>query len=140
MKLNRIELEAMMKAKPDDLMLYDGRVITVAEALGHIMRGEGAEVAPPAITAQPGQHTSPNVRISQEAANKLSDALYQELEQTGHIQGLTRTDAGRAYVHVRQGGSLSIQRSFDPETGEVGLGRGLDMRDFFDPNAPASSK
>jgi hypothetical protein len=105
-------------------------VITIGEALRHAMRGDGVEISPAQpVQAQPGLPAGPNIRISQEAANKLGDAQYKELEQTGHIQGLTNSDNGRAYVHVRQGGVHSVNLSLD-ETGKVGPGRPMDLRDF----------
>jgi hypothetical protein len=130
MKLNRIELEAMMKADGNDLMVWEGRVMTVADALGRIMKGEGMEVAPaqPA-PGQPGHPAGPNIRISQEAVNALSEAQYQELKATGHLQGVTNSENGRAVVRVTQGGSYSTGFTLD-ETGKVGPGRGLDLRDF----------
>ena len=136
--MTRIEIEAMMKANPNDLMLWDGRVMTVAEALGRVLKGDGVEVTPVApAPGQPGHQAGPNIRISQEAVNNLTQAQYDELQQTGHLQGVTNSDNGKAIVRVSRGGSLSIQRSFNPETGAVEAGRGLDMRDFFDPAAGA---
>jgi len=136
--MNRMELQALMTAPPDTIMAnpFTGKPATVGEVLKSILRGEGAAVAPvqPA-PGQPGHQAGPNIRISQEAANKLGDAQYGELERTGHIQGLTNSDNGRAFVHVRQGGTISVQRSFNPETGAVEAGRGLDMRNFHDPAA-----
>jgi len=134
MKLNRIELEAMMKANPNDLMRWDGRVMTVAEALGRVLKGDGMEVSP----AQPapgqlGHQAGPNIRISQAAVDQLSQAQYDELKATGHLQGVTNSDNGRAVVRVSQGGSYSTGFTLD-ETGKVGPGRGLDLRDF---DAPA---
>jgi hypothetical protein len=136
MNLNRIELEAMMKANPNDLMLWEGRTMTVAEALGRVLKGEGMEVAP-AVPApgQPGHQAGPNIRISQAAVNALSEAQYQELKATGHLQGVTNSDNGRAVVRVTRGGSYSANFSFDPETGALGPGRGIDLRDFDDPAA-----
>lgn len=140
--MNLLEMRALMTADPNEIMAhpFTGEPATVAEVLRAVLRGEGAEVVPvqPA-PGQPGRQAGPNIRISQEAANKLSDGNYQELERTGFIQGLTNSDAGRAYVHVSRGGSHSTSFTLD-ETGKVGPGRGLDMRDFHDPNASASSK
>jgi hypothetical protein len=138
MKLNRIELEAMMKADGNDLMVWEGRVMTVADALGRIMKGEGMEVAPaqPA-PGQPGHQAGPNIRISQAAVDQLSQSQYDELAATGHLQGVTNSENGRAIVRVTQGGSYSTGFTLD-ETGKVGPGRGLDLRSFHDPDAPAS--
>jgi hypothetical protein len=137
--MTRMEMQALMTANPNDIMThpFTGKPATVAEVLGAILRGEGAAVAP--VQPQPGQPgyaPGPNLTISQEAINALPEAQYQELKTTGQLQGLTTSDAGRAYVHVRQGGSHSVSLSFDPETGAVGPGRGLDLRDF---DAPAGS-
>jgi hypothetical protein len=131
--LNRIELEAMMKANPNDLMLWDRRVMTVAEALGRVLKGDGMEVSPaqPA-PGQPGHQAGPDIRISQAAVDQLSQAQYDELQSTGHLQGVTNSENGRAVVRVSQGGSHSVSFTLD-ETGKVGEGRGLDLRDFQDP-------
>jgi hypothetical protein len=134
--MNELELRTLMTTPPDTLVPWgpNGKVITVGEALKHVLHGEGAEIAPvQPPQAQPGQPAGPNIRISQEAANRLGDAQYKELEQTGHIQGLTNSDNGRAIVHVRQGGSVQISRSFNPETGAVEAGRPMDLRDFDPP-------
>jgi hypothetical protein len=135
--MNRMEMQALMTADPNTIMQhpFTGKPATIGEVLKAILRGEGAEIAPvqPA-PGQPGHQAGPNIRISQEAANKLSDANYQELERTGYIQGLTNSDAGRAYVHVSRGGSHSVSFTLD-ETGEVGPGRPMDLRDFSDPGA-----
>jgi hypothetical protein len=133
--LNRIELEAMMKANPNDLMLWDGRVMTVAEALGRVLKGDGVEVAPAApAPGQPGYQAGPNIRISQEPVNNLTQAQYDELSRTGHLQGVTNSENGRAIVRVSQGGSYSTGFTLD-ETGKVGPGRPMDLRDFQDPAA-----
>jgi hypothetical protein len=134
--MNALEIKTLMTMPSDTLVPWgpNGKVITVGEVLKHVLRGEGVEIAPgalPGATAQ--QPAGPNIRISQEAANRLSDAQYKELEQTGHIQGLTNSDNGRAIVHVRQGGSVQISRSFNPETGAVEEGRPMDLRDFDPP-------
>ena len=134
--MSRIELEAMMKANPNDLMLWDGRTMTVAEALGRVLKGGGVEVMPVApAPGQPGYQTG--VKISQEAVNNLTQAQYDELSRTGHLEGLTNSLTGKAIVRVSQGGSYSTGFTLD-ETGKVGAGRGLDLRDFLDPNAPAT--
>ena len=116
--MNRIELEALMRTPSDTLVPWgpNGQVITVGEALRHVLRGDGMEVAPAApAPGQPGhQAGSPNIRISQEAVNALSEAQYQELKATGHLQGVTNSDNGRAVVHVSRGGSHSVNLSFDP--------------------------
>jgi len=101
--MNRIEIEAMMKANPNDLMLWDGRVMTVAEALGRVLKGDGVEVTPAApAPGQPGHQAGPNIRISQEAVNNLTQAQYDELSRTGYLQGVTNSDNGRAVVRVSQ--------------------------------------
>jgi hypothetical protein len=134
MKIDRIALEAMMKADGNQLMVWEGRVMTVADALGRIMKGEGMEVSPAApAPGQPGHQAGPNIRISQAAVDQLSQAQYDELKATGHVQGVTNSENGRAVVRVTRGGSHSVNLSFDPETGKVGPGRGLDLRDFDKP-------
>ena len=135
--MNRMEMQALMTDDPNEIMTHSftGKPATVAEVLKSILRGEGAAVVP--VQHQPGQpgySPGPNLTIRQEAVNALPEAQYQELKTTGQLQGLTTSDAGRAYVHVRQGGSHSVSLSLDPETGAVGPGRGLDLRDF---DAPA---
>jgi hypothetical protein len=136
--VNRIELQALMQTPPDTLVPWgpNGQVITVGEALHRVLQGEGMEVslAPPSAPAQPGQSAGPNIKISQAAVNALSEEQYQELQQTGHLRGVTNSDNGRAYVHVTRGGSHSTNFTLD-ETGKVGPGRGLDLRDFKDPAA-----
>jgi hypothetical protein len=143
-QMNRMELEAMMKSNPNELMTWNGRTRTIGEHLRAIFKGEGAvvEAAQPAQTGQPIQPShqagpgGPALRISQAAADALPQAQYEELEKTGHIQGLTRSDNGRAVVHVRNSSGVVESRfSFDPETGKVGPGRGIDMRMFHAPAA-----
>jgi hypothetical protein len=130
MKLNRIELEAMMKADGNALMLWEGRVMTVAEALGRVLKGDDMEVSPAApAPGQPGHQAGPNIRISQAAVDQLSEAQYQELKATGHLQGVTNSENGRAVVRVSQGGSYSTGFTLD-ELGKVGPGRPMDLRDF----------
>jgi hypothetical protein len=137
--MNRIELEALMKTPSDTLVPWgpNGQVITVGEAIKHVLKGDGMEVSPAApAPGQPGHQAGPNIRISQAAVDQLSEAQYQELKATGHLSGVTNSLNGRAVVRVTQGGSHSVSLSFDPETGKVGPGRGLDLRDF---DAPAGS-
>jgi hypothetical protein len=138
--MNKLELQALMTADPNTIMThpFTGKPAAIGEVLKAILNGEGMtlQVAPTHLApAQPGQHAGPNLRISQAAINALTEAQYQELKETGHLQGLTNSDNGRAYVHVRQGGSHTVRLSFDPETGAVGPERPLDMRDFTDPAA-----
>jgi hypothetical protein len=133
--MTKLEMQALMTADPNEIMAhpFTGRPATVAEVLRAILRGEGAAVLP--VSPQPGQpgySPGPNITISQEAVNALSQSQYDELKATGQLQGLTTTDAGRAFVHVSQGGSHSTSFTLD-ETGTVGPGRGLDLRDFEDP-------
>jgi adenylate cyclase len=59
----------------------------------------------------------------------LGEQQVKNIAQPGELSGLTTTDAGKAYVHVSQGGSHSVSFTLD-ETGKVGPGRGLDLRDF----------
>jgi hypothetical protein len=135
--MNRIELETLMKTPSDTLVPWGdhGKVITVAEALKRVFQGEGMDVIPvPPAAAKPGQAVGPNLRISQEAVNALTEQQYKELSETGHLQGLTNSDKGRAVVRVTQGGSYTANLSFDPEGGKaIGPGRPLDTRDFHDP-------
>jgi hypothetical protein len=135
-QLNRLEMQALMQSPPDTIVTYNGRLITAGEALGRILRGDGVEITPaqPA-PAQPGQPAGPNIRISQEAVNALSEQQYQELKETGHLQGLTNTDNGRCTVRVSRGGSIEVHRAFNPETGTIEPGRPLDLRHFYDPAA-----
>jgi hypothetical protein len=141
--MNRTELQALMTADPNTLIRsVNGKLITVGDAIHAALRGEGqgVEITPaqPAST-QPGQAASPGIRISQAAVNALSEAQYQELQTTGHLQGVTNSGNGRAIVHVTQGGSHSVSFALD-DTGQVGPGRPIDLRDFHNPDAPASSK
>jgi ABC-type transport system substrate-binding protein len=134
--MNRLELQALMQAPSDTVMThpFTGKPATVAEVLKAIMRGEGAAVHPIAPQpGQPGYSPGPNITISQEAVNALPEEQYQELKQTGYIQGLTSSDNGRAFVHVSKGGSHSTSFTLD-ETGKVGPGRPMDLRDFQDPS------
>jgi hypothetical protein len=134
--MTKLEMQALMTADPNEIMAhpFTGKPATVAEVLGAIIRGEGAEIAPVQPQAgQPGHQAGPNIRISQESANQLSEANYQELERTGHILGLTKRD-DRTFVHVSRGGSYSTSFTLD-ERGEVGPGRPMDLSQFDDPNA-----
>jgi hypothetical protein len=135
--MTELEMRVLMTTDPNTLFPWSpgGQIITVGEALRHVLRGDGMEITPaqPA-PAQPGQSAGPNIRISQAAVDQLSQAQYRELEQTGHLQGLTNSLNGRAVLRTRQGGSHSTSFTLD-ETGKVGPGRGLDLRDFDDPNA-----
>jgi hypothetical protein len=133
--MNRMELQALMTAPPDTIMAhpFTGKPATVGEVLKSILRGEGAAVLPTSPQpGQPGYSPGPNITISQEAINALSQTQYDELKATGQLQGLTTTNAGRAYVHVTRGGSHSVNFTLD-ETGEVGPGRPMDLRDFDHP-------
>jgi hypothetical protein len=108
--MNRMEMQALMTADPNEIMAhpFTGKPATVAEVLRAILRGEGAAVHPTSPQpGQPGYSPGPNLTISQEAINALSQTQYDELKATGQLQGLTTTDAGRAYVHVSRGGSHS---------------------------------
>lgn len=133
--MTRMEMQALMQADSNDIMIhpFTGKPATIAEVLKAILRGEGAAVLP--VSPQPGQpgySPGPNLTISQEAVNALSQSQYDELKQTGRLQGLTTSDAGRAFVHVSQGGSHSTSFTLD-ETGAVGPGRPMDLRDFDPP-------
>jgi hypothetical protein len=65
----------------------------------------------------------------------LSEAQYEEFQRTGGIEGLTGPIEGTR-VHVRNSsGAVQSRFSFNPETGAVEAGRGLDMRYFTDPAA-----
>jgi hypothetical protein len=46
--MTRMELEAMMKADPNDIMTWNGSTRTVAEHLCAILKGEGTPYEPPA--------------------------------------------------------------------------------------------
>jgi hypothetical protein len=130
--MNRIELESLMKANPNEIMTWNGRTRTIGEHLRALFKGEGA-VVEAAPQAGPG---GPALRISQAAADALPQAQYDELASTGHIQGLTRSDNGRAVVHVRNSsGTVQSRFSFNPETGAVEPGRPMDTRMFHDPSA-----
>jgi hypothetical protein len=139
--MNYLELQTLMTMPQDTLVPWgpNGKVITISDALTRLFNGEGADVMPAAQPAaqpaQPGQPGAPGLTISQRAADSISQAQYDELKQTGHIQGLTNSDNGRALVHVRNSsGTVRTDFSFDPETGKIGPGRGIDLRDF---DAPA---
>jgi hypothetical protein len=131
--MNRIEIETLMKTDGNQILTLNGKTRTVAEHLGAIFKGEGALVTTAPTAQQPGQPTGgTSLKISQRGVDQLSQANYDELKSTGEIEGLT-TPIRSTYVHVRQGGSMQSNFSFD-ETGKVGPGRGLDLRDF---DAPA---
>jgi hypothetical protein len=138
--MTALELKALLTADPSTLVRgANGRMIPVGDAIYAALKGEGrgVEITPaqPA-PAQPGQVAGPGIRISQKAVDALTPAQYAELQSTGHLQGVTNSENGRAIVHVTQGGSHSVSLSFDPETGKVGPGRSLDLRDF---DAPAGA-
>jgi hypothetical protein len=123
--MTKLEMHALMTANPNEIMAhpFTGKPATVAEVIKAILRGEGAAVVPvPPQPGQPGYRTGPNLTISQEAINALSEQQYQELKATGELSGLTTTDAGRAYVHVSQGGSHSLSFTLD-EGGKGRVGR-----------------
>jgi hypothetical protein len=129
-----------MQSPQDTVVTYDGRPMLVSTALKHMLNGGDAAV----VTAQPaqqpgqpgqGQPGAPGLTISQRAADALSQKQYDELKQTGHIQGLTNSDNGRAMISMRNSsGTVQSRFSFDPETGKVEPGRPIDLRDF---DAPA---
>jgi hypothetical protein len=141
-QLNRLEMEALMKTDGSTPVLFNGKQMLLQDALTARMRGEGGavvEAAPPTGPVQPSHQAGPGgpaLRISQAAADALPQAQYEELERTGHIQGLTRSDNGRAVVHVRNSsGTVQSRFSFNPETGAVEPGRPMDTRMFHDPSA-----
>jgi hypothetical protein len=141
--MTELELRALMTADPKTLIRgANGKMITVGDAIYAALKGEGqgVEISPAApAPAQPSQVASPGIRISQKAVDALSPAQYEELKTTGHLQGVSNSENGRATVHVTQGGSHSVSFTLN-DTGEVGPARPIDLRDFHDPNAPASSK
>jgi hypothetical protein len=129
-----LELKSLMTTPSDTIMAHPvtGKPATVAEVLKSIMRGEGAAVVPvPPQPGQPGYRAGPNLTISQAAINALSEQQFQELKSTGQLAGLTTTDAGKATIHVTTGGSYTSQHSFNPETGAVEQGRGVNLRQFY---------
>jgi hypothetical protein len=90
-----------------------------------MMNGRDGAVVEPAQPAQTGQPIQPShqagpggpkLTISQDAANALPQAKYDELARTGHIQGLTiaTMDSPSCTCATAQGpsraGSLSILR------------------------------
>jgi hypothetical protein len=141
----RLAIQTMMNTPQDTVVTYAGRQMLVSDALKHMMNGEGAAVVEPAQPAQTGQPIQPShqagpggpkLMISQGAANTLPQAKYDELAKTGHIQGLTNSDNGRAVVHVRNSsGTVESRFAFNPETGAVEPGRPMDTRMFHDPSA-----
>jgi hypothetical protein len=143
--MTRVELQALMQTPADTMVPWGpgGKLIPVGDAIHAALRGDGqgVEITPaqPAL-GQPGNQAGPGgIRISQAAVNNLTQAQYDELSRTGHLQGVTNSENGRALVHVTQGGSYSTGFSLD-ETGQVGPARPIDLRDFHNPDAPASSK
>jgi hypothetical protein len=132
--MNRMELEAMMTADPNELMTWNGSTRTVAEHLRAILKGEGVPYEPPAEPQVPGpQPGRGSIRID---PTRLTEGQRMELERTGNIAGFTASDRGRAMISVRNSsGTIRIDRSFDVDTGAVEPGRGMDLRDFTDPTA-----
>ena len=141
--MSPLELKSLMTADPATLIRgANGKMITVGDAIYAALKGEGQGVeiqpAQPA-SVQPGHAASPGIKISQAAVDQLSEAQYRELSETGHLAGVTNSLAGRAMIHVTTGGSYSTSFSLD-ETGTVGPARPMDLRDFQNPDAPASTK
>jgi hypothetical protein len=134
LRLDAMQLRALMQTDGSTPVIYNGRSMLLQDALAARMRGDGQGVdiqpAQPA-PVQPGQAAGPGIRISQAAVEALSPAQYEELKTTGHLQGVTNSENGRAIVHVTTGGSYTSQHSFNQETGVVEPGRGVDLRDFY---------
>jgi hypothetical protein len=136
LKLDRMTLQVLMQTPQDTLVSYNGKPTLISEVLRRMLKGEdNAPIQPP--QPQPGTPqvpSGPTVLASQRAMDALSEADYQSLAQTGHIDGLTRPL--QPTVSVRNSsGSVDIRRSFNADTGAIEAGRGLDMRDFSDPAA-----
>jgi hypothetical protein len=123
-------LRTLMASKDTNQFIpWKGGRVTIGEAIKDMLKGdEGAVVAKPQPQATPGQQTAPGVKPSQAAFDGLSQKQYDELSATGGIEGVTRPLDTR--VSVRQGGSLEIRRSFNPDTGAVEAGRPADWPDF----------
>jgi hypothetical protein len=134
--MNRIEIEAMMKADSNDLMTLNGVTRTIGEHLRAILKGEGVPYEPaPEPQGAPGQQPGQRGSIRIDPA-RLTEAQRSELESTGQIAGFTASDRGRAMISVRNSsGSIRTDFSFNPETGAVEPGRPMDLRMFQDPNA-----
>jgi hypothetical protein len=151
----RMALQTLMTTPEDTVVTYAGRQMLVSDALRHMLNGgDAVTVHIPANTAgrlgpndpgrqpgTPGQlSVGPQIQISQAATDALSGAQYAEFQRTGGIEGLTGPIEGTR-VHVRNStGTVESRFSFNPETGAVEAGRGLDMRHFHDPDAPAETK
>ncbi|MBV9828494.1 MAG: hypothetical protein JO001_22940 [Alphaproteobacteria bacterium] len=124
------EVMEILMHNTNSYVTYGGKQITAGEALKNMMRSEGIDIRQP----QSGQGAAtPAVHASQEAVDSLSEAQYQELKNTGGIDGVTRPNPAR--VTIRQGGAVEVRRSFNPETGAVEAGRQLeyDRETFFGP-------
>jgi hypothetical protein len=140
----RLAIQTLMTSPETTEVIYNGRPVLVSEALRHMLQGDDAVVmspaAPPALPGQlghPGGGPGPNLTISQRAVDNLSPAQYEELKTTGHLQGLTNSDQGRALITVRNSsGTVHSRFTFNPETGAIEPGRALDFSDF---DAPAGS-
>jgi hypothetical protein len=146
----RMALQTLMTTPQDTEVTYDGRQMLVSDALRHMMNGgDPVTVHIPQNTAgrlgpnDPGRQpqvtsgyppAGPRIQISQAATDALSEAQYAEFQRTGGIEGLTGPIEGTR-IHVRSGGSQESRFSFNPETGAVEAGRGMDLRNFNDPNA-----
>jgi len=65
----------------------------------------------------------------QRAIDGLSQDKYQELKDTGGIDGLTRPISPRVSVRDSSG-SYTVRRSFNTETGESGPGRDFSIDDM----------
>jgi hypothetical protein len=129
----RMALQTLMQSPQDTVVTYAGKQMMVSDALGRMMKGDGAAIVPAPAPAQPGAPTG--LTISQRAVDALTAEQYKELEATGHLQGLTNSDNGRAIVHVRDSsGTVTSRFSFNVETGAIEPGRLMDLRDF---DAPA---
>jgi hypothetical protein len=147
----RMAIQTLMTTPHDTIVTYDGRPMMVSEALRQMLNGgDPATVTIPQNTAgrlgpnDPGRQPNvtagyppagPRIQISQAATDALSQAQYEEFQRTGGIEGLTGPIEGTR-VHVRNSsGTVQSRFSFNPETGAVEAGRGINMEMFHDPAA-----
>lgn len=105
-KMNEVTLRTLMTTPPGTILPHPvtGRPTQVADLLQEYMRGEAGTVQVP---ASPGPATGRggSAQPSQAAIEALSERDYEELQRTGHLEGLTKP-LETAHVNVRVGGAI----------------------------------
>jgi hypothetical protein len=120
----KLILQTLMQSDTNQFITLGGKRQTVGEHLKEMLKGtESAPISPAQPTPQ--QTGAPSITPSQAAIDGLSEQHYQQLTETGGIDGVTRPS--KPTVSIREGGAVEIRQSFNPDTGKVEEGRPLDM-------------